>query len=85
LIVASGKKKLLIEVKSRSFAGRLGLHEGLYQVSRYMAVGALSEAILFVFLRPNDGTVSQSDHQAQIAPGRIRVLVANAKMPDLNK
>lgn len=78
LVLQRGEERLLVEVKRRRFAGRLGMQEGLVQVSRYMALSGITQAILFVFVTPNDGTVAQREYDAHGAPGRIAVIATNA-------
>lgn len=79
LLVALGQERVLIEMKRSRFAGRLGLQNGLQQVSHYMALSGLSDAILFVFTFPNDGSVSRAEHPAIGTAGRILVIATNAK------
>lgn len=79
LLVAIGQERVLIEMKRARFAGRLDLQNGLRQVSHYMALGGLSDAILFVFTFPNDGSVSRAEYSAIGTVGRILVITTNAK------
>ena len=79
LLLTRGQERLLIEMKRSRFAGRDGFQSGLQQVSHYMALSGITEAMLFVFVFPNDGTVSRTDFPAIGTNGRIVVVATNAQ------
>lgn len=79
LFLTLGQERVLIEMKRARFAGCIGLQNGLQQVSHYMALSGVIEAILFVFVFPNDGSVSRNEYPAIGTNGRIVVISTNAK------
>jgi len=74
LLVADGEERLLVEVKGPRFVPRIGLQESLQRLSHYMSLSGINHAILFVFVIPNDGTVSRTEHPAQGTNGRIVII-----------
>lgn len=79
LLLHLGQERILIEMKRSRFAGRIRLQEGIQQVSHYMALCGFTEAILFIFVFPNNGSVSRADHPAIGTNGRIVAITTNTE------
>jgi hypothetical protein len=77
LVLESSGERLLVEVKRRRLGVPLGMGRNMRQVSNYMALSDITEAILFVFIIPNNGTITQMEYDAQGTPGRIVVISTN--------
>ena len=74
LLLVSGTERLILEIKkARRFNSQM-LLDGLGQVSRYMQISGISQAILFSLSIPNTGKAIRSEHASSGIDGKIIVI-----------
>jgi hypothetical protein len=75
LLLGTSAERLIVEVKlgrDRDFPRRL--REGVSQVSEYMDLSGIKQAILFGYVTPNNGKVVRQEKAAEGVDGRIVVI-----------
>ncbi len=82
LMVTAPSERLIVEVKlvrGREFQRRI--REALLQVSGYMTLGGINQAVLFSYLSPNNGAVSRRETTLTGGGGRIIIISTGPLAP----
>ena len=74
LLLTSATERLILEIKRARRPSHEMLHHGLRQVSNYMAISGITQAVLYWFYSPNSGKTSRSEHTLPGMNGRIIVV-----------
>jgi hypothetical protein len=74
LLISAGEDRLILEVKrGRDFSSRL-IDDAIQQVSRYMVISGINQAIIFIYNSPNSGKVVCQDQPLPFEHGRIVIV-----------
>ena len=72
MLIASSTERIIIELKrSRGVEIQRRIRDGISQVSRYMVLSGIKQAILFTYIFPNNGNTIKREHKLDGIDGRI--------------
>lgn len=72
MLIATPTERVIIELKrSRGTETQRRIREGISQVSNYMIISGIKEAIIFTYTFPNKGITTKREHKIDGINGRI--------------
>lgn len=76
LILTSPTEKVIVEIKRARETSRRLEEQAIRQVTNYMAISGITQAILYIFRSPNTGEVSRRTEQIPGVNGQIVIISA---------
>jgi hypothetical protein len=71
MLIVSSTDRVIIELKRARGETQRRIREGILQLTNFMTLSGISQAILYTYVSPNNGKILKREHKVEGINGRI--------------